>query len=110
MNRGTFGFLMRVLSQGQLELFDLAFSRLLDIDVSSFRTIFYKDSARIVALACRGVGIDRAVFATVFNLSRQARGLPASLGPADFEVVDAVFSGLVRQAALDELRATIAPH
>lgn len=104
------GFLMRVLSQGQMDLFDLAFSRLLDIDVASFRTVFYGDGARIVALACRGVGIDRAVFATVFNLSRQARNLPASLTPSDFDVVDSVFSGLLRQAALDELRSAVISH
>jgi uncharacterized protein (DUF2336 family) len=102
------GFLMRVLSQGQTELFDLAFARLLDIDVTSFRTTFYDGGARIVALACRAAGIDRAVFATVFNLSRQARGLPASLAPADFEAVDSVFSGFIRQSALDELRNTVA--
>jgi len=100
------GFLMRVLSQGQMDLFELAFSRLLEIEVSNFRTVFYNGGTRNVALACRAVGIDRAVFATVFNLSRQARGLPATLTPADFETVDPVFSGLVRQAALDELRAT----
>jgi hypothetical protein len=93
-----------------MELFDLAFSRLLDIDVSSFRAIFYSGGARVVALACRGVGIDRAVFATVFNLSRQARNLPASLAPSDFEVVDAVFSGLTRQAALDELHSAVVSH
>jgi uncharacterized protein (DUF2336 family) len=104
------GFLMRVLSQGQLELFDLAFSRLLDIDAAGFRNVFYNGGARTVALACRGVGIDRAVFATVFNLSRQARGLPASLGPSDFQAVDSVFSGMVRQAALDELRGMLVSH
>jgi hypothetical protein len=104
------GFLMRVLSQGQMDLFDLAFSRLLDIDAANFRTVFYSGGARIVALACRGVGIDRAVFATVFNLSRQARNLPASLAPADFEIVDMVFSSTTRQTALDELRGTIIPH
>jgi uncharacterized protein (DUF2336 family) len=104
------GFLMRVLSQGQMDLFDLAFSRLLDIDAASFRTVFYSGGARIVALACRGVGIDRAVFATVFNLSRQARNLPASLAPADFEIVDMVFSSATRQTALDEFRGTIISH
>jgi len=102
------GFLMRVLSQGQLDLFELAFSRLLEMDVTLFRAKFYDGGARNVALACRAVGIDRAVFATVFNLSRQARGLPASLAPSDFEAVDGVFSGFVRQAALDELRGTTA--
>ena len=104
------GFLMRVLSQGQMDLFDLAFSRLLEIDAASFRTIFYSGGARIVALACRGVGIDRAVFATVFNLSRQARGQQTALAPADFEIVDSVFSSTTRQTALDELRDSIVPH
>ena len=104
------GFLMRVLSQGQMDLFDLAFSRLLEIDAASFRTIFYSGGARIVALACRGVGIDRAVFATVFNLSRQARGQQTALAPADFEIVDSVFSSTTRQTALDELRGSIASH
>ena len=31
------GFLMRVLSQGQIDLFDLAFARLLGIDLARFR-------------------------------------------------------------------------
>ena len=30
------GFLMRVLSQGQIDLFDLAFARLLDVELSRF--------------------------------------------------------------------------
>jgi uncharacterized protein (DUF2336 family) len=100
------GFLMRVLSQGQMDLFELAFARLLEIDVTSFRTIFYNGGARTVALACRATGIDRAVFATVYNLSRQARGLPVTLGPSDFQTVDTVFSGFMRQTALDELRGS----
>jgi len=104
------GFLMRVLSQGQMDLFELAFARLLDIDVAAFRTIFYNGGARTVALACRATGIDRAVFATVYNLSRQARGLPVTLAPSDYQTVDAVFSGFIRQTALDELQSTVVSH
>jgi uncharacterized protein (DUF2336 family) len=104
------GFLMRVLSQGQMELFELAFARLLEIDVAGFRTLFYKDGVRNVALACRATGIDRAVFATVYNLSRQARGLAVTLTQGDFQVVDSIFSGVHRQSALDELRGVAAPH
>ncbi|MBW8708009.1 MAG: DUF2336 domain-containing protein [Alphaproteobacteria bacterium] len=62
------GFLMRVLSQGQLDLFDLAFSKLAGVELGCFRTGFYDQGARIVALACHAVGIDRSVFNTVFNL------------------------------------------
>jgi len=104
------GFLMRVLSQGQMDLFELAFARLLEIDVASFRNIFYTGGVRTVALACRATGIDRAVFATVFNLSRQARGLTVALAPTDFQTVDSVFSGFARQSALDELRGRAPVH
>ena len=40
------GFLMRVLSQGQLDLFDLAFARLLDVDLNRFRPAFYEGGTR----------------------------------------------------------------
>ena len=102
------GFLMRVLSQGQMDLFELAFARLLETDVTRFRAMFYSGGVRNVALACRATGIDRAVFATVYNLSRQARGLPVALGASDFQTVDLIFSGFLRQAALDELRGNLA--
>jgi uncharacterized protein (DUF2336 family) len=102
------GFLMRVLGQGQVDMFDLAFARLLEVDVAGFRKVFYRDGARAVAVCCRAVGIDRAVFATVFNLSRQSRRMPAVLSKADLTTVDSIFTGITRQAALDELRGAMA--
>jgi uncharacterized protein (DUF2336 family) len=98
------GFLMRVLSQGQIDLFDLAFSRLLEIDLARFRHAFYEGGVQRVALACRAAGIDKSVFATVFNLSRQARSEATSLGRADMEEVDTVFTTFTKLSALDELR------
>jgi uncharacterized protein (DUF2336 family) len=102
------GFLMRVLSQGQTDLFDLAFSRLLSTELARFRTHFYGGGARMVALSCRAVGIDRSVFTTVFNLSRQAHCMSATLTSSDLVTVDAVFSGFTRPTALDELRSAMA--
>src|ERR1700761_285211 len=81
------GFLMRVLSQGQIDLFDLAFARLLDVELPRFREFFYKDGVKLVALACRAAGIDKSVFPTVFNLSRQARGKAPLLGKAEMSEV-----------------------
>jgi hypothetical protein len=60
-----------------------------------------------VALAYRAAGIDRSVFATVYNLSRQSRGAPALLHPSDNAVIDGVFSSLTRPAALAEIRAQV---
>jgi uncharacterized protein (DUF2336 family) len=102
------GFLMRVLSQGQADLFDLAFARLLDVELEKFRAFFYRDELGPVALACRAAGIDRSAFPTVFNLSRQARGRQVILGPSDLAQADAIFSGFSRQAAIDELRTAAA--
>jgi len=99
------GFLMRVLSQGQVDLFDLAFSRLLHIDVTRFRQAFYAQGVTQVALACRAAGIDKSVFATVFNLSRQARAEVPTLGRADMEEADLVFGRFTRAAALEEMQS-----
>ena len=98
------GFLMRVLSQGQTDLFDLAFARLLGMKLGDFRHVFYEGGPRIVALACRGVGIDRAVFATVFNLSRQARNIHPALSRPDLTEVEQVFVGFTRSSAILELQ------
>ena len=102
------GFLMRVLSQGQMDLFDLGFSRLLNVELARFRATFYDGGARLVALACRAAGIDRSVFATVFNLSRQAHGMPVTLSNSDVAAADAIFTTFTRKAAMDELRGALA--
>jgi uncharacterized protein (DUF2336 family) len=98
------GFLLRVLHQGQIDLFDLAFAKLLGMTLAEQRRRFYECGPRPVALACRAVGIDRCVFATVFNLSRQARNLRAALSAAELAEVQAVFTGFTKPAALAKLQ------
>jgi uncharacterized protein (DUF2336 family) len=97
------GFLMRVLSQGQSDLFDLAFARLLEMELPRFRKMFYDGGARQVALSCRAAGIDRSVFPTVFNLSRQGRGMAANLTVNDSREAEGIFNGFTRQTARAEL-------
>jgi uncharacterized protein (DUF2336 family) len=99
------GFLLRVLHQGQIDLFDLAFAKLLDLPLEESRRRLYEMGPKGVALACRAVGIDRCVFATVFNLSRQARSIrPVLTGPERLDV-EAVFNGFTKQAALAKLQS-----
>jgi uncharacterized protein (DUF2336 family) len=97
------GFLLRVLHQGQLDLFDLALAKLVGLPLPELRKKFYDGGPRAVALACRGVGIDRCVFNTVFNLSRQARDMRSSLSHADMAEVDKVFATVSKPSALSEL-------
>jgi uncharacterized protein (DUF2336 family) len=93
------GFLLRVLHQGQTDMFEHAFAKLLDLDANQLRHILYQGSAVPVALACRAVGIDRCVFPTVFNLSRQAHGSPQNLAGADKDQVESVFKELSKADA-----------
>ncbi|MGA7673693.1 MAG: DUF2336 domain-containing protein [Rhizomicrobium sp.] len=97
------GFLLRVLHQGQIDLFDLAFARLVGLPLTDLRQVLYEKGPRWVALCCRAVGIDRCVFATVFNLSRQARKMRPVLSASDMTEVEAVFNTLSRPAAQAEL-------
>jgi len=97
------GFLLRVLHQGQADLFDLAFARLLELNLNDMRKALYDGGPSSVALACRAVGIDRSVFPTVFNLSRAARGLHATLTHDQRIEVDGIFSKYDKQAAIRRL-------
>jgi uncharacterized protein (DUF2336 family) len=99
------GFLLRVLHQGQIDLFDLAFAKLLDISLAEQRHKFYELGPKNVALACRAVGIDRCVFATVFNLSRQARNMRPVLSPTELAEVQGVFASFTKAGALSQLQA-----
>lgn len=99
------GFLLRVLQQGQIELFDMAFAQLLRLPLAEHQSLFYQTGPRSVALACRAVGIDRCVFSTVFERSRRARRLVPQLSNEQLAEVQAVFNSYTKAEALDELRA-----
>jgi uncharacterized protein (DUF2336 family) len=85
-------FLLRVLNQGQIDLFDAGLARLLDMPLVGLRNRFYQGGPKAVALACRAVGIDRSVFQTVYSLSRQAHGVSAMLHSHDMATVEAAFA------------------
>lgn len=97
------GFLVRVLNQGQTDLFDLALAKLVDLPVIELRSRFYRGGPRAVALACRGVGIDRCVFPTVFNLSRRAHNMGTTMSFDELAEVDRVFATVPKTSALSEL-------
>lgn len=98
------GFLLRVLHQGQIDLFELAFAKLLNVDLPELRHVLYASGVAPVALACRAVGIDRCVFSTVYNLSRQAHGHKPSISPPEKEEVDTVFKSFSKTDALGRVR------
>ena len=101
-------FLIRVLNQGQMELFEYAFAALLSMEVETMRKALYGENPQTVALACRAAGIDRSVFQTVFNLSRRHRQMAAQLSDSDHKQIGAIFSDVKKTEALDRLRTEAA--
>jgi uncharacterized protein (DUF2336 family) len=93
------GFLLRVLHQGQIDLFEIAFAKLLGLEMERIKHVLYESGPRSVALACRAVGIDRCVFSTVYNLSRQRRGMRVSLSGEERGDVEAIFDGFSKPEA-----------
>src|SRR5262249_20233316 len=82
-------FLVRVLHQGQMELFEQGFAALLGMESETLRKALYEGSPETVALACRAAGIDRSVFMTIFNLSRSHKQLTTRLSDADQNIIQA---------------------
>ncbi len=99
------GFLLRVLHQGQLDLFDIAFARLLGLEPEQVSQILHRSGVVPLALACRGVGIDRCVFSTVYSLSRQAIGAAPMLTVAEITQADTAFESFTKAEALGRVRA-----
>jgi len=97
-------FLLRVLNQGQIDLFDAGLAKLLGLALTDLQDRFYQGGPKTVALACRAVGIDRCVFQTIYSLSRKAHGIDEPLHANDLAEVDAAFR-TPKPAALDLLQA-----
>ena len=100
-------FLIRVLHQGQMELFDYGFAALLNMGVEDIRQVLYGDQPILVAYACRAAGIDRSVFGTLFNLSRHHKRLKTNISQAQQAEIEAIFSKISKTEALDRAKSLV---
>jgi hypothetical protein len=89
-----------------MDMFEVAFAKLLRLSPGEFRTVFYRGGPRAVALACRAVGIDKCVFQTVFDLSRKSRGVSLLITNEERHDVDAIFSAVSKAEAVDRLHCS----
>ena len=66
-------FLIDLLRQGEVSLFEAMFSKLTELRIVLTRRLIYEPGGEGLAIACRAAGIEKETFATIFVLSRQAR-------------------------------------
>lgn len=69
-------------------------ARLLQLAPELAEDLLYRRKAFHLALACRALGIDKSVFASVFAQTRAAVGAPMLLSPHDKQECDRVFASL----------------
>ncbi len=111
----TPSFLLKSLNQGQTELFERGFARLMNLTVTVFQQVLYSRGPDGLAVACRAVGIDRSVFLTIYRLSRIARGNSADMTDAEAKHAFSIFQNMDRRKAeitlhrwaADESRASL---
>ncbi len=100
-------FLIQVLREGEIPLFEDMFVKLTGLAKAMARRIIYSPGGEALAVICRAIGIEKADFASIFLLSRQGRPGDKTVDPGELAKVLAHFDGLDRettQRALDEWR------
>jgi uncharacterized protein (DUF2336 family) len=95
----TTGFLIKALRQSEITLFELGFAKLCGLRPILMRRIVYEPGGEALAIACRAIGIDRAVFQTVYKLTRQARGQDCIIPDEELVELKNYFDGLNRAGA-----------
>lgn len=97
------GYLLRVLREGRLSLFQAALAALAAMPPSDVRAALDAPTPELLALACVAVGIDRSAFPTLLALVRSLNGeRPGHGGAAQ---VQEAFALRDREAAAARLRA-----
>ncbi|RMF09540.1 MAG: DUF2336 domain-containing protein [Alphaproteobacteria bacterium] len=79
----TPAFLVKSLNQGQVELFELGFARLVNLSSVRFRRVIYNRGPEALAVACRAVGIDRGAFLSIHRLVCKARNKNPDLADSE---------------------------
>lgn len=92
-------FLVKSLSQGQIQIFELALARLTRIRPVLLRRIIYEPGGEGLATACRAVGIDRAAFMTIYRLSRRARQNAGDVPPQETNQLMAFYESVSPDSA-----------
>jgi len=65
--------LVRLLRQGEISLFEAVLGKMTNLRESLVRRLIYEPGGEGLAIACRALDVQKAVFGSIFVLSRRAR-------------------------------------
>ncbi len=71
-DRLTEDFIITVLRQGEISLFEACFAEATDLEIGLARQLLYESGGEGIALACKAAGFEGATFLSIFELTRKS--------------------------------------
>nr|WP_298686603.1 DUF2336 domain-containing protein [uncultured Dongia sp.] len=91
--------LLQTLRKGEVQLFEAMFAEMSGLRLKLVTRLVYEPGGQGLAVAARGMGLNREEFATIFLLTRRARAGQAGFAPAELGRALEFFDRLTHAAA-----------
>jgi uncharacterized protein (DUF2336 family) len=75
--------LIQVLREGEIPLFEAMFARFAGLEINLIKKVLYEAGGQSLAVACKASHVQKHDFASIFQLSRQARPGDKSVEPSE---------------------------
>ena len=96
--------LVQALRQGEIALFEEMMAELTRLDVALVRRLIHEPGGESLAIACKGIGIDKPEFASIFLFSRSARPGDKIVDPDEVPTVMRFYDRIGEDSAQRVLR------
>lgn len=91
--------LLQTLRKGEIQLFEAMFAEMCGLRLKLVNRIVYEPGGQGLAVAARGIGLNREEYATIFLLTRRARAGQGGFAPAELGRALEFFDRLTHAAA-----------
>jgi uncharacterized protein (DUF2336 family) len=102
--RVTPDFLVQVLRQGEISLFEALFGALSKLKAPRLQSVLYDSGGEGLAIACRAMEMPKPTFATIFLLSRRGRPGKQIVNPRELSRALLLFDKMNPNAALEVMK------
>jgi uncharacterized protein (DUF2336 family) len=97
--------LLQLLRAGEIAMFEVLLARKTGLRLQVARRAFYEPGGRPLAIACKAIGVEKAHFAAIFLLARQARPGDKIVDPGELNTILAYYDGLAVETAKRTIEA-----
>jgi hypothetical protein len=95
----TPALIVKTLREGEVALFAALFGRYTGIRLQLVQRMLFEPGGEGLAIACKGSGIDKSTFASIYVLTRKARGRDSVNHLADMAGILGLFDRIKEDAA-----------